>query len=265
MKRDKRHWQFLLMGCILMSSRFCVCMADGADGALTLRLQEVKLALQTEKSRTEKLKTERQLLQRKLEALRTRYADLYLKSREKVDQKEDEHLAIAHLLEERKDISSGMALSQVIRAMEDTQKGQRQLLTAIREYEVYLDSVLDILKPSDALRREVSARTAALSRMGETTLTPLPSVAGRGSRKNAMRRCRVLDVNEELQIVVLDAGYDDGLRAGTRWNVLRDTKVVAQIELLEVRRRISAAMPLKGGLKAILPGQQVVPSRDGDK
>ena len=109
----------------------------------------------------------------------------------------------------------------------------------------------------EALRREITTRCAELVDSAERTLKPMSRVAGRGRRDLGSRNCRVLALNDDLQIVVLDSGYAAGIRRGTQWRVVRDDAVVARLRVIEVRPDISAAVITDGRLQDIGPGTVV--------
>jgi cell shape-determining protein MreC len=64
------------------------------------------------------------------------------------------------------------------------------------------------------------------------------SVAGAGRLGEA----QILDVNPKLQMVVLNAGRQQGVRVGMPFVVLRGDRVVGRVKVLEVRRQISGAL-----------------------
>jgi hypothetical protein len=64
-------------------------------------------------------------------------------------------------------------------------------------------------------------------------------------------------VNDDLHVVVLDSGQDAGIRRGTRWNVVKDGTVKAQLLVIEVRADLSAAVVTSGRLGDSGPGTVV--------
>lgn len=65
-----------------------------------------------------------------------------------------------------------------------------------------------------------------------------------GSRSSdvSIVNAAVLDVNEELNLVVLNAGSEAGLRSGMSFVIVRDGKPVANAEARDVRSRITGAV-----------------------
>ncbi|MFH0881056.1 MAG: hypothetical protein V2A34_15180 [Lentisphaerota bacterium] len=84
----------------------------------------------------------------------------------------------------------------------------------------------------------------------------VPSGAASG---NPMTRgeIRLLDVNEDLNLVVLDVGGVEGIKAGMRFSVMRQSKIVGRVRVVDVRDQIAGAV-----VEDILPGKN---PRKGDQ
>ena len=131
--------------------------------------------------------------------------------------------------------------------------------TVSTDFGVYLASVLDVLQPSDALRREIGEHWKTVETAVQQALTPLSRVAGQGSGNAATQGCRVLAANDDLDLVVLDRGFSDGIRPGTRWKVFRDAERIAVLRIIETRSRIAAAILEDGKFDDLTPGLTVRP------
>ena len=68
----------------------------------------------------------------------------------------------------------------------------------------------------------------------------------------------VVSKNLELNTVVIDLGYKDGIRQTSRFKVLVDDDKVAEIEVVLVDRSVSIAVPVKGKLRDVPIGASVV-------
>lgn len=66
--------------------------------------------------------------------------------------------------------------------------------------------------------------------------------AGGAATVGTLESARVLDVNPQLRMVVLDIGEEQGARVGMPFLVVRGDEVVAELRLVEVRRRVSGAV-----------------------
>jgi Skp family chaperone for outer membrane proteins len=240
----------LCASCLSATAVAAESTAENAPAANSVALQEAVVARQAAETRAAELETKLAQTRSELEALRTRYADLYLESQERVRKLRDLDLSAAHLLVEKQDLESGRLESELLSALSQSRKAQTELLVTVREFQQVLTSVLDVLQPSDALRREVMDRFAALANAAERSLKPLSIVAGRGKRDFERRSCRVLAVNDDLQIVVLDSGFAAGIRRGEQ---------IALLRVIEVRPEISAAIVTHGRFNSVGPGGTVTP------
>ncbi len=255
-------WTGLAVAAILWTSCFCARPSAAADGpaevsAEAVQLQELRLARAAAERRCAELDAALAVAQRELAELRSRYADLYLQSQERNRQLEAFELQAAHLLVDRQGLAEGDPAADALHALADVRQAQVELVQQIRAFQGYLNSALDVLEPSDAMRREITARCAELVASAERAFQPLSTVAGRGRRDLVARSCRVLAVNDALQVVVFDSGQGAGIRRGTRWKAVRDGTVKAHLLVVEVRADISAAVVTEGRLSDLGPGTVV--------
>jgi hypothetical protein len=125
--------------------------------------------------------------------------------------------------------------------------------------------VADLVEALAAARSEIDSLKAGLDalRLGAKQAVSLSPV-----RRNAVwaSELRLLDANEELRMVVLNAGASLGMRPGMRFAVTRAGKVVGEIQIIDVREKIAGAAVIKAnrgvfpsvadGLMDILPPQR---------
>ena len=71
---------------------------------------------------------------------------------------------------------------------------------------------------------------------------------------NAFRSCRVLEVNRELGLVLLDIGYRQGAFVGLLLRGGPEREILLRLE--DVRSGVAAAAVLKGELGQIVPGME---------
>lgn len=254
-KKKVGNWTWRLAFAILWSSCFCERLpaADGPDPVQ----QELRLAREAAEKRSSELDAALSKARKELQQLRSRYAELYLQSQERIRQMEALELQAAHLLVDRQGLAGGDPAAAALHALEDVRQAQVQLIGQIRAFQTYLGSALEVLEPSDVMRREITARCAELVASAERAFKPLSTVAGRGRRDLVARSCRVLAVNDDLQMVVLDSGQDAGVRRGSQWTAVKDGIVKARLLVIEVRTDISAAVLTEGHLGDIGPGTEV--------
>ena len=221
--------------------------ADSADGEVRKQVTSLQASL---------AKTEQELAD-----LRRRYAKLYLRAQEQARTLRDLRLRVAGWVQDAEDIGDADALATALTYLSDIRQDHRDLYEAVRAFAEYLQMVLDIVQPSDVLRQEITTRYDELVKHVDR-LERMPSlVAGQGNEENRRRReCRVLAVNDQLQLVVLDIGADDGVRAGQAWRVKDSKRRIAGLKVIETRSRLSAAIVVEGTLKNVAPGMTAVRS-----
>jgi hypothetical protein len=192
-----------------------------------------------------------------LEALQARYAELYLEARDMANELEFMRLRMASLLAGDLDDAGQAEAASLAAYVNQALASHQALYAGIRDFGQYLGTVLDVLQPSEGLRREITGRYAVLERTVDR-LQRMPSlVAGRGGQEDRIRRAgRVLAVNDELQIIVLDVGSDDSVRPGGTWRIVDDRAAVGLVRIIEVRPQFSAAVPIEGPVKIFSPGMK---------
>ncbi len=65
---------------------------------------------------------------------------------------------------------------------------------------------------------------------------------------------RVLTINDELGIVVLDVGQAQGIRVGTEWTVTNQGDRTTTLRIIEARPLLCAAIVTGGSLRNLAPG-----------
>ncbi len=82
----------------------------------------------------------------------------------------------------------------------------------------------------------------------------IPSIVARrgGLRK---QNCKVLAVNSSLDAVILDAGYINGISPGSRWQIRNSNGKTIKLQVVEVRRTISAAISVGNEKMSLKAGQ----------
>ena len=191
-----------------------------------------------------------------LETLRAANADLkqQLEQREAVIRRLQESLAVARTESDlfQKKWQEAQLRAQTLGVKfgdADATPAQRQLIESIRslylaeaERQRLMDQLKRLLAAVES-NRDVSAeveRTRALlataesGKDGRETASQPPS--------STLESARVLEVNPKLQLAVLDVGMVQGARIGMPFLVLRGDRVIGQLRVVEVRRRICGAL-----------------------
>ena len=189
-----------------------------------------------------------------LEKLRASDADLKqrLEQREAVIRKLQESLAIART---ESDLFQKKWMEAQLRAQTlgvnfadaDATQAQRQLIESVRslylaeaERQRLIGQVKRLLAAVES-NRDVAAeieRTKTVLAAAETQGQATTARAAQSTLESA----KVLEVNPKLQLVVLDVGMLQGARVGMPFVVVRGDRVVAELRVVEVRRRICGAL-----------------------
>ncbi len=255
-KKHQMHWQKRKIGFILVilffAGSICSGVESGDSGGLELQEARVaRAALEREKIQlTQELASARE----ELDQIRSLYADSLIRHNQNLEKLKNLELAAAHLLQSTSDSS---LQKQFAEAIETLASVKRRVLAVEQEFAVLEKSMaaaLDGMQPSDAMRREVESRIMSLRRVIESSLNPLSLVAGRGSGDSVEPGCLILSVDRETQSIILNKGFQQGLRNGMIFNLERAGKILAGVKVIECRSESSAAIVVKGSWAALLPG-----------
>jgi hypothetical protein len=116
----------------------------------------------------------------------------------------------------------------------------------------YFDAEISELKISNMEKVKLKVRIDELKSFAEQ----FALLVNRPEKKEVQHRnCRILDVSDHLQVVVLSAGSLDGVRPGLIWNVKQADNAV--IKVIAVRPFVCAAVVVEGELGKISHGMLV--------
>lgn len=193
-----------------------------------------------------------------VEALRRRYADLYLEARRlRHELAQLEHSA-AHLLEGRTAGTESQAAQRMAALLERSRADQVALYRSLVELDGFLEAVMDAVLASDATREELRRRMDAVRTRSARLAAPPSAVAGRGG-DSAGREVHVLAVDTDLQVVVLDVGSRDAVPVGSLWRIRGTDNAQCVMRIVETRERISAALVVQGAAQDIESGLRCEP------
>ncbi len=251
--------------CALCFGWLTLSAADEAPrtSELQARLDEARLARDAARLEVTQLRSELGVVRGQLDSVRRQYADLLQKARSQADALTELRVEITQLLIDAGGAGDGEYVVQVLDALDQMRRQHAGLYQGVRQFGEYLEAVLEVIQPSEVLRREINGRFQRLVREIDR-LERMPSlVAGRGGNETRVRRqCRVLAVNDDLQVVVLNAGRNDGVYPGSVWFLARDSVIVGRLSVIESRPAVSAAMPIEGDLHGFVPGAVVRLEKD---
>ena len=96
----------------------------------------------------------------------------------------------------------------------------------------------------------------------KATADRLNALAAPPESREKTDKCRILAVNEKLQMAILDAGTMNGVSAGLIWRVTTGNGRPARLTVVAARPFICAAMLLEGDFSSLAPG---MPASIGDR
>lgn len=134
----------------------------------------------------------------------------------------------------------------IVRLTQDKNKVQRELGSAENLIQSKIDEIWDIKESLDRTFKESSEKFKS---PGTVELPPI--MVSSGTSQAAIKfdagatepgfYGRIVSINAENNFVIVDVGENSGIDLGDALSVYRDSKYVAQLEVIQVRRDISAA------------------------
>ena len=265
-KDDKKFptcWKFLRYGYIvtlvfILSTE--VCTSDESGGAATVALREAREAREAAERRAVQLELELEQTKKTLARTRSRYADLYLRSHGLLRSLRQTELQVSNLWHNKDDTSMGGLTTRLLEAMEAAGGRQLKVVAKLDEFEASLRNVLDVLRPSEAMRREVEGRLRELRGVIELSLGPLSAASGARAGVSDLRRgCRVVATDAGLDVLLLEGGSLQGMAPESRWHLTVGDRVVAKAVVIDVRLELSAAVLVEGTLTDVPVGSVLLP------
>ena len=229
------------------------------SGDAGLKLKEAELARQAAEQRCAELSLALVRTERDLEKQRQQYAEVYLKAQQQQEVLNQLQLRAATLLNDRAGADSERVMEKALTRLRDRMADYSRLCEKIRDFGQYLTTVLETVNASGAMKHDAAEKMADLTRFCDRLESIPPIVAGRGGNKLGPEACRILTVNPDFGIAVLDTGENAGVREGSEWRVLEAGKNVARLRVIEARPGLSAAVVIEGRLERLNPGQQALP------
>jgi len=132
----------------------------------------------------------------------------------------------------------------------DVRKELKVLISKSVELSQFADSVLEKDGMSDTdkarLKHKLGEWKAEAERLNAMLSPP--------ETKEKADRCRILSVNDKLQVVLLDAGTANGVNTGLIWKVMLKDGRSAKLKVVAARPFISAAAVVEGDFGSLAPG-----------
>ncbi len=186
--------------------------------------------------------------------LAKRYAELYGKAHLLLKQLRELKLSTAHMLNERSAGAAGKRIAHLVERQQRLQKAHKALYRQLKSFRTYLKTSLGTLNASETMQNEVLSRYQRVLEQSNRLAESLPQVAERGGGKTGKGQCRVLAIAPDLNTVALEVGTAQGAYPGMLWRIDHGERSRVKLKLVETRRAISAAIVIRGDIKAIEKG-----------
>lgn len=186
--------------------------------------------------------------ERDLQGLRQRYADVLLNAEKQRESFARSSLSVAGAVATGDSLDSGRQAAELRGSLSQCVREGAAFSGAVAELCRYLRAKLPGMPLPDDEKLKLRLRveeTAAAAESFNLLLDPALDAPASG-------QCRVLDVNDKLQVVALSAGLKDGLRSGLGLEVPEAGG--AKLRLVMVRPFVSAAVVVEGDMAAVAPG-----------
>lgn len=237
--------------------------------ALEVRLQDMEDKLAQGSIQIVELRQQNEDLQFELDTLQSQSDDLAQEIKYKSNMINNLSLELARTKNDKKFISDRLARIQqengtlredlrslveaksslqksIVRLTQDKNKVERELGSAENLIQSKIDEIWEI---KESLDRTFKESTQKFQSPGSVELPPImvssggnaPAIKFDSGATEPGFNGRIVSVNEENNFVIVDVGQDSGLNLGDPLSVYRDSKYVAQLEVIQVRKDISAA------------------------
>jgi len=222
---------------------------------LTARIQEAELAKKAAEDRCLELNAAWFRTEKELQQTQLQLAEALVANRELRDEVASMRLQAANVLVNYDDLTEAKLLVQLQHDVQRLQQAHQEITRSLTDCQRALGSVLEVLdaKPDSALRRVVTEKFALVFAQ-LAAANRLVSQAGQPAATGSITEARLLAVNDELNLAVLDLGQAQGARVGSTWRVSNSRGAVTSLRVIEVRPSLSGAMVIAGNRTDLAPG-----------
>jgi len=249
---SKRKVLCILCALVTLLASECISQEVGND----LAVKEAQEARESAERRSLELELELRKMRSEFDALRSRYAALYVESHQVLRNLREMEAEAARLIQKKQSGDSDKA--DVLEVLDLLVKRQLQVQQTLLDFEKCLSSLMEVLQPSEAVKSELWRRLAVLKKAVEESLVPIPQAMGMGSASQG--DAQVLSVNSKEETVTLDKGSLNGVRPGKVW-CLTDKKgvIIAKVKTIACRHDFCSAVLVEGKIGLINEGALLSP------
>jgi hypothetical protein len=182
-------------------------------------------------------------------------AEALVANRELREELASVRLQATNVLVNYDDLAEAHLLVQLQRDLQRLQQAHQEITRSLTDCQRALGSVMEVLdaKPDSPLRRVVTEKFAVVFTQ-LAAAEQLISQAGQPASRASATEARLLAVNDELNLAVLDLGQAQGARVGSTWRVTNSRGAVTTLRVIELRPSLSGAMIVDGSRTDLAPG-----------
>lgn len=259
-KQNDWKWGHLLTTVCALS--FCtgssIFAENNAEVSSFLQLREERIARQAAEDRVLEVNAELIQTRKEAERLRTQLADTILVTKSLRRQLSELRFQAIEILMEPGETDSAKIVARLSALVERLQKTNLAVAAKLQEFKSKVTLTLDLagIKPGTARRQILVAeleQIAHLLRRGTETGIKNPQAFA--------KRVQILKINDELSVVILDRGSQDGLYPGMTGTIKLSHHGTVNLKIIEIRPEISAAIVTDGRLRYLSPGMEVAITR----
>ena len=216
-----------------------------------LKAEIAKLKNEVSKSTTE-LQAENSLLADTNQNLRSELLDTLERCARLSDRVKRMEQSAAGVLENLAPVYSGVRENELADALDLTMKSGMKLVAKSTNVCEMLYPKIEKLGLADVEKARLRVALDALSTENQSfARLSVPSVL-----QEQFKKCRVLEISETPEMIVLNAGYRDGVRVNMSLQAGTDQKICV-LRVVAVRPFVSAAVVVKGNSSELGVGQEV--------
>ncbi len=251
----KKDWTVCIILVILINS-FAWSSFGDIEGSLSSKhLTGGKGVLSEKEVEFEKdadLEAELAVLKAELSVMRKELADVLIESVKRDAEYARLKASIAASLAEGSKISYDKSGAEVLKALTEVSQKGEVLVTDSAKFCDFIEVLLKKEKISDVEKVRAKFRMAKLRSTAEIFYARIQSPP----KGKLFTSCRILAVNDKLQVVVLNVGSVYGIRNGVLLKSEKNKDI--KLKIIAVRPFISGAIVLEGNIEDLSPGQNVL-------
>jgi hypothetical protein len=188
----------------------------GADDVQGLKLRELQVELEQRERVIRQLQESLAVTRTEAELFRQRWMEARLRAQQLGVEFSDPNAT-----------SIGRQLTESLRLLSVAEADKLRMVEQVKR-------LLAAIKAKQGVSEEVERSQELLTSIAEMSVVQTTAAT--------LEKAKVLEVNQQLRLVVLDVGLQQRARVGMPFEVKRNGRVIAELRVVEVRQRICGAL-----------------------